>query len=203
MFRISKTVSMFAVASLSLGLIACGEDPPPETPQPPPPTPPPAPTPVVEPDPVPDTPASQGPCDAAQTLALKQAITGREKAELSGLMKPEQVFRCEHVLEGGTIEIPVTVQPNKCYSALAGSFPNITEVDLKVVLNFDGELPAGLNAFKNTVFAEDAETGPTAAIGRSPSCIKNLTPLMLPVPVKVIATAREGAGPMAIQVYSK
>ena len=38
---------------------------------------------------------------------------------------------------------------------------------MKVVLNFEGELPAALNAFKNTVFAEDAESGPTAAI-RSP-----------------------------------
>lgn len=199
-----RNVSMtLAVASLSLGLIACGDDPQPD----PPPQPPPAPSPTAVvpapvPDPVPDPSVETGPCDATRTLALKTAIEGRHKAELNAAMKPEGVFHCEMVAEGGTIEVPITVQQGQCYSALAGSFPNITEVDMKVVFNVDN-LPPIIQAFKDQVIAEDAETGPTAAVGRSNNCIKHAFPFPIPAPMKVIVTARSGAGPMAVQIYRK
>jgi hypothetical protein len=191
-----------AAASLSVGLIACGDEPADPPPQPTP-TPAPTPTPTVVPDPVPDTSGVEtGPCDATRTLALKTAIEGRHTAELGSGMKAEGVFRCEYVAEGGTIVVPVTVQQGQCYSALAGSFPNITEVDIKVLVNTDN-LPPIFQAMKDTPLAEDAETGPTAAVGRKSNCIKHNFPLPIPVPVKVIVTARHGAGPLAVQLYRK
>lgn len=192
------------VMALSLGLVACGEDPPPDPPPQPTntPAPTPTPTPTTAPDPVP-TGVATGPCDAGTTLNLKSAIEGRHKAELSAAMKPEGVFRCEIVNEGETIEIPITVQPGQCYSALAGSFPNITEVDIKVVFNVAENLPPVFQAFKDQAVAEDAETGPTAAVGRSNNCIKHNFAIPLPAPMKVVVTARNGSGPMAVQVYRK
>jgi hypothetical protein len=194
----------FAVATLSLGLIACGEDPPPDPPpQPTNTAPPPTPTPMPTADPVPEptTGIETGPCDANRTLALKTAIEGRQKAELSAHMKPEGVFRCEMVNEGGTIEVPVTLQQGKCYSMLAGSFPNITEVDMKLVFNLTDNVPPVFQAIKDQPAAQDSETGPTASIGRKGSCFKN--PWPLPAPMKVVVTATSGAGPLAVQVYSK
>lgn len=200
MFRnVSMTV---AVATLSLGLVACSEDPPPETPPQPTPVPAPTPTPTVVPDPVPPAPTAEtGPCDATRTLALKTAIEGRKTAELSASMKPEGVFRCEMVAEGGSFEVPVTLQQGKCYSMLAGSFPNITEVDMRLMLNLTDNIPPIFAAIKDQPAAQDSETGPTAAIGRGTNCFKN--PWPLPAPMKVVVTATAGAGPLAVQIYSK
>ena len=189
------------VAALSLGFIACGDDPPPDPPPQPTnvPAPVPTPTPTVVPDPAPA--ADLGPCDATNTLALKTAIEGRHTAELSGGMKPDGVFRCEMVAEGGTIEVPVTLQQGKCYTMLAGSFPNITEVDMKMVFNVAEGLPPIFQALKDQPAAQDSETGPTASIGRANNCFKN--PWPLPAPMKVIVKAAAGGGPLASQVYSK
>ncbi len=190
-----------AVASLSLGLIAC-EEPQAEPPPQPPPTPTPVPTPqptVAAPTPAPVASVETGPCDATRLLALKTAIEGRHKAELAHHMKPEGVFRCEMVAEGGSIEVPVTLQQGKCYSMLAGSFPNITEVDMKLVVNIGEGLPPIFAALKDQPAAQDAETGPTASIGRGTSCFKN--PWPLPAPMKVVVTAKIGAGPLAVQIY--
>ncbi len=201
MFRnVSLTLG---VAALSLGLVACGEDPPPDPPPQPPPAPAPTPVPtVVEPTPDPVPTVETGPCDATRTLALKTAIEGRKTAELSSTMKPEGVFRCELVAEGGGFEVPVTIQPGKCYSALAGSFPNITEVDMRLLLNAVENLPPLLAGLKDQPAAQDSETGPTAAIGRKDSCYR-LPPLAPPIPMKVVVTATAGAGPLAVQIFSK
>ncbi len=200
MFR--KVPMTVVVASLSLGLVACGDDPPPDPPPQPTPV---APTPTPVPTPVPTDPppptVETGPCDAARTLALKTAIEGRHAAELTTSMKPEGQFRCEHVAEGGTIEVPVTLQQGRCYSMLAHSFPNITEVEMKLVVNVGDNLPPIFAAIKDQPVAQDSETGPTAAIGRGKNCFKNSW--MLPAPMKVVVTAKAGAGPLAVQIYSK
>jgi hypothetical protein len=191
-------VSLFALAAL--GLMGCGDDQPPETPPPAPPDPV-APVPVT-PDPVPPpVPTVQtGPCDAQMTLSLKTAIEGRGPRELSGNMKAEGAFRCEWVAEGGKISVPVTVQQG-CYTFLAHSFPNVTELNVYLKPNLGPNPTPPLSAFANQVIGEDSETGPTGAIGKAPNCFKN--PLPIPFPMVVEVVAQSGAGPIAVQVYSK
>jgi hypothetical protein len=159
---------------------------------PPPPPPPPAPT---------TDPTAVGPCDAVTQLALQTAIQSREKAELGPGMKKEGTFRCEKVTEGGSTKVPVTLQPGRCYTFLAHSFPNVTEVNVFVKPNFGPQPPPLLAGFANMVFAQDAETGPTASIGKGTDCFKN--PLPLPGAAVVDVVSQAGAGPVALQIYSK
>jgi hypothetical protein len=156
-------------------------------PQPPPPPPPP-------PEPV------AGPCDATITLALQTAIQAREKAEVTFGLKPEGQFQCQTVPEGGMVQVPVTLQQGKCYTALAHSFPNVTEVDMFLKPNL-GPNPNPLFASLAPTLAQDSETGPTASIASGKNCYKNALPL--PIAAVIEVKARTGAGPVAVQVYSK
>jgi hypothetical protein len=188
-------------AALALGVMACGDEPVETPPQPVPDPVVPAPTPdPVVPAPVPQPTVQTGPCDAQMTLSLKTAIEGRHARELGGSMKAEGAFRCEYVPEGGKITVPVTIQQG-CYTILAHSFPNVTEIQLYLKPNLGPNPTPPLSAFVNQVIAEDSETGPTGAIGKAPNCFKN--PLPVPFPMMVEMVAKTGAGPIAVQVYSK
>jgi hypothetical protein len=161
------------------------------------------PVPPPEPPPPPPAPAAQtGPCDATMTLALKTAIEARAKTQLGAGMKPEGTFTCTHILEGQTVQVPVTVQPGKCYAALAHSFPNVTELDLFLKPNL-GPTPNPLLApIATLVFGQDTETGPTASIGSGQNCMKHPGGLInIPIAAMAEAVAKAGAGPVAVQVY--
>jgi hypothetical protein len=186
--------------ALLVTLSAC-KDPEPETPPPPPPDAGPPPEPPPPPPPPAEPTVTTGPCDATMTLALQTAIQAREKKETTFGMKPEGAFTCQLVAEGTSATVPVTLQPGKCYTALAASFPNVTEVDLFLKPNFGDPPPPLLVAFAGVVLAQDTETGPTASIGQGQNCYKN--PLPIPGAGVVEVKARTGSGPVAVQVYSK
>ncbi len=147
------------------------------------------------------TTAASGPCDATMQLALQTAIKGREAAEVSAGMKPESTFNCQVVQAGGTMSVPVNLLQGKCYTFLAHSFPNVTDIDLFLKPNFGPTPPPLLAPFANTVVAQDSEQGPTASIGKGQNCFKN--PFPIPGPVIAEVTAKQGEGPIAIQVYVK
>jgi hypothetical protein len=162
----------------------------------------PVPSPAPEPPPPPTV--QTGPCDATMTLALKTAIEARAKKELSPGMKPEGVFTCQLVAEGGTVQVPVTVQAGKCYAALAHSFPNVTELDLIAKPNLGPNPNPLLAPIATLVFGQDVETGPTASVGGGANCMKHPGGLItIPVAAIAEATAKAGAGPVAVQVYVK
>ena len=166
-----------------------------EQPLPPPPTPPP-------PPPPPPAPTTQtGPCDATMQVALQTAIEAREKAELTFGMKKEGTFGCELVAEGGMMTVAVSLQPGRCYTALANSFPNVSEVDLFLKPNLGPSPPPLLASFAGMVMAQDSETGPIASIGAGKNCYKN--PFPVPGAAVLEVKARTGSGPVAVQVYSK
>jgi len=201
MFRTEACLSLLAVVA-TFGLAGCGSDP--EPPPAPPPQPPPEPTATVA-EPAPTATATTGittgPCDATMHLALQTAIQARAKKDLSFHMKPEGAFTCQTVNEGESATVPVTLQPGRCYSFLAHSFPNVTEIDVFLKPNFGNPAPPLLAAFANMVFAQDSETGPVASIGPGKNCFKN--PMPIPGAAMVEVTARIGSGPVAVQVYSK
>jgi hypothetical protein len=146
-------------------------------------------------------PPVDGPCDGTMQLALQTAIKGRETAELGPGVKAESAFVCQTVAAGGKITVPVTLQPGKCYTFLAHSFPNVTDIDVFLRPNLGPSPPPLLAMFANTVIAQDSEQGPIASIGGGKNCFKN--PFPIPGAGVVEVVAKQGGGPIAIQVYSK
>ncbi len=195
---VKKSVLLGFVAVLSIGTAGCGEEKPPEVPV----------TPVltatVTATAVPVPPPAQpqaGACDSVMSAALQTAIQARAKQELSWGMKAEGAFVCETVSQGGAAKVAANLQPGRCYTFVAESFPNVTELDVFLKPNFGPTPPPLLAVAANTVLAQDSDNGPRATIGRGKNCYK--WPFPLPAAVVVHATARTGAGPVAVQVYSR
>lgn len=196
---IQRGLGALTVLFVASSITACGDEPPPEypvttatvpVPAPPPPTPPPAPT------------VQLGPCDATMQVALQTAIEAR-KSELSPGMKAEGGFGCETVAEGGTLKLAVSLQPGRCYTILANSFPNVSELDMYLKPNLGPNPNPLLASLAGTVLAQDNETGAIAAIGSGKNCYKNALPIPIPIAGMIELTARTGGGPIAVQVFSK
>ena len=189
-----------AAALVLLGTLSCSSEP--ETPEQPYPT---ATTPPPEPPPPPPPPeptVQTGPCDATMQVAMQAAIEERAKKELAFGLKPEGAFSCQLVAEGEKVTVPVTLQPGKCYAIIAHSYPNITDIDIFLKPNLGPNPPPLLLGFANVVLAQDSEQGPISSIGSGKNnCYKN--PFPIPGAAVVEGVAKAGAGPFAIQVYSK
>lgn len=142
-----------------------------------------------------------GPCDNVMSLALQTAIKAREKDELSWGMKPDSALACAHVADGTSTAARLMLQTGKCYTFIAESFPNVTEVEVQMKLDMGDQPPAILAQFASVPMAVDQDTGPRATVGRKDDCYKWEFPL--PAPVRVEVTARGGHGPVAIQAYSR
>lgn len=187
------------VATLSTG---CDEPEVPPQPVPSATAPIPAPSTAAPVPPPPPAPTVQtGPCDANTQLALQTAIEARAKKEVQGAKPVGTVINCEFVAEGGTITVPVQLQSGKCYTVLAHSMGNITDIDMYLKLNMGAGLPPQVAAL-NPVLGQDAENGPTASIGAGGSCYKQAIPL-IPIAAQVEATAKVGNGPIAVRIYEK
>ncbi|MBW2528485.1 MAG: hypothetical protein JRI23_30195 [Deltaproteobacteria bacterium] len=148
------------------------------------------------------TPTVQtGPCDNVMSLALHTAIKAREKDELAYGMKPDGMLACAQVAEGTSAAARLMLQTGKCYTFIAESFPNVTEVEVQMKLDMGDTPPPILAQFGAMPMAVDQDQGPRATIGRKDGCYKWEFPL--PAPVRVEVTARGGDGPVAVQAYSR
>src|SRR5262249_36102262 len=99
-------------------------------------------------------------------------------------------FRQDDVLE-----LAFTLQPGKCYAAMAVSSGGIEDLVLELAtstLQVPNLPPVGL--------ARNMPPGPDVTLG-APNCFKN--PMPLPIPVLVRLKAAKGAGLAAAQVLSK
>jgi hypothetical protein len=93
---------------------------------------------------------------------------------------------------GQCLEVQVTLNPGKCYTAIAtGAGP--TEVDVQLQLPLP---PPG-----NQTIAQDNASGPMAVLGKSPDCFKNPSPF--PAPMKLVLKVPAGQGMAAAQLYEK
>ncbi len=150
-------------------------------------------------------PVAAQPCDGNIHLALQMAIKAREAQDLGRGMTAESNYSCQVVPEGGTLSIPVTLQPGHCYSFLGASYPNVSELDLVLKPNVGGAnlaaMPFLTPFLAMAVLAQDGESGPLATVGKGSACFTNPFPFAGPAIIE--AKARTGAGPIAVQVYSK
>lgn len=155
------------------------------------------------------TPTVQkGPCAVPQQLAMEAMIEARAKGDTPASRPADNTsFKCETYMDQGEVmAMPVVLQPGKCYSVIGVSMGNITELD--VVLKVDalaGALPPGMNL--QPILAQDSETGPQAVIGSKNNCWKNPfgnNPLFqIAVPARIEVTPKQGAGSVAVKLYSR
>lgn len=95
---------------------------------------------------------------------------------------------------GQQLETLITMQPGKCYTAIAVGLPAVSEVNIQLVASTP--VPG-----MNPVLAQDQTTGPQAVLGKAPNCYKWALPL--PGSAKVITSVAAGTGVAAVQVYEK
>jgi len=96
---------------------------------------------------------------------------------------------------GTSLDLPIQLQPNKCYSVIAVGVPPVAEVALELQLTtiVPGMAP---------VLAVDQDTGATAVLGRKPTCYKWMFGV-IPAPAKVVVRVTSGSGLVVAQAYEK
>jgi hypothetical protein len=97
--------------------------------------------------------------------------------------------------QGQSLELPIQLQPNKCYSVVAMGLPPVTEVavELQLTTIIPGMAP---------VLAVDQDTGATAVLGRKATCYKWMFGV-IPAPAKIVVRVTGGSGLVAAQAYEK
>lgn len=148
------------------------------------------------------TAPTQTGCDAANIATFTGIFASRANIE-APRMQAEGGIICGNVTEGGTVQGGTfLLEPGKCYTVVANSLPNVTEVDVALVIDASvAGLPTNIVEMAKTPIAVDSETGAMGTIGPKNACYSWKLPL--PAPVKVIVKARNGSGPIGAQVYSR
>lgn len=133
--------------------------------------------------------------DPAAAAAITPALLELGKTEVQAGAKPVGQALVGNFGQGQSLEIPIQLQPNKCYSVVAMGLPPVTEVALELQLTtvIPGMAP---------VLAVDQDTGPTAVLGRKATCYKWMFGV-IPAPAKVVVKVTGGSGLVAAQAYEK
>jgi len=119
-------------------------------------------------------------------------LTPLQQSEAPG-MQPEGSAVAGQCTEGQTFELPLTLQPGKCYTVIAVSM-GVQELDAMIAAQPLPNLPP-------TPLAQDNSSGGQAVVAGKGSCFKNAAPIA--VPAKVIVKATRGGGSAVAQVYVK
>ena len=119
-------------------------------------------------------------------------LTPLQQSEAPG-MQPEGSATAGQCQEGQTFELPLTLQPGKCYTVIAVSM-GVQELDAMIAAQPLPQIPP-------TPLAQDQSTGGQAVVAGKGSCFRNAAPIA--VPAKVIVKATRGAGSAVAQVYVK
>jgi hypothetical protein len=133
--------------------------------------------------------------DPAAAAAITPALIELGKKEVQPGAKPVGEALVGNFGQGHSLEIPIQLQPNKCYSVVAMGLPPVTEVTVELQLTtvIPGMAP---------VLAVDQDTGATAVLGRKATCYKWMFGV-IPAPGKVVVRVTGGSGLVAAQAYEK
>jgi len=133
--------------------------------------------------------------DATAAAAVTPILAGLVKDNVQSGAKPVGDAVVGNFGANQTLEFPVQLQPNKCYTVIAAGLPPVSEVGLQLQLTtvLPGMAP---------VLAVDSDRGPTAVIGKKTQCYK-WTLGVIPAPGKVVVQVPGGTGLVAAQVYEK
>lgn len=152
---------------------------------------------------VPGTPAAPPPptgptaqrLDATAAAAVAPILAALQKDNVQAGAKPVGETVAGNFGQNQTLEFPVQLQPNKCYTVVAAGLPPITEVNVQLQLTT--VLPG-----MSPVLAVDSDRGVVAVIGKKGSCYK-WTLGVIPAPGKVVLQVPGAGGLVAAQVYEK
>ena len=158
---------------------------------------------VVVNEPVETAPPPASPDCSAADLANFTGVFGTRSPTEAPSMAPEGGMVCGNVPEGGKVQGNVfMLDPGKCYTVIANGLPNITEIDVALMIDASAAgLPPNIVEMAKSPVAVDSETGPMGTIGPKSNCYRWNLPI--PAPVRVVVTAKNGAGPIAAQVFSR
>jgi hypothetical protein len=139
------------------------------------------------------TTAAGGACSPIAVGAFATPLlTGLQQSEAAG-MQPEGSSAAGQCAEGQQFELPLTLQPGKCYTVISVSM-GVQELDAQIATQPVPQAPP-------LVLAQDNASGGQAVVAGKGSCFKNPSPIA--VPGKVIIKATRGAGAAVAQVYVK
>jgi hypothetical protein len=133
--------------------------------------------------------------DAAAAAAIQPIIAGLVKDNVQAGAKPVGELLVGNFTQGQTLDMPIQLQPNKCYTVVATGLPPITEVNVQLQLTtvIPGMAP---------VLAVDQDNGATAVLGKKTACYRWMFGV-IPAPGKVVVQVMGGSGVVAAQAYEK
>jgi hypothetical protein len=133
--------------------------------------------------------------DATATAAVQPILAGLVKDNVQAGAKPIGDVLVGNFQTGQTLDMPIQLQPNKCYTVVATGLPPVTEVNVQLQLTtvIPGMAP---------VLAVDPDRGATAVLGKKAACYKWMFGV-IPAPGKVIVQVTGGSGLVAAQAYEK
>jgi hypothetical protein len=133
--------------------------------------------------------------DATAGAAVQPLLNQLAKQETQPGMKPIGPTLVGNFQQGQSLDVPIQLTPNKCYSVVAASLPPVTEVNvqLQLVTPIPGAAP---------VLAIDQDSGPTAVLGKKATCYRWMLG-SFPAPAKVVVQVVGGSGLVAAQAYEK
>jgi hypothetical protein len=133
--------------------------------------------------------------DATATAAVQPILAGLLKDNVQAGAKPVGDVLVGSFQTGQTLDMPIQLQPNKCYTVVATGLPPVTEVNVQLQLTtvIPGMAP---------VLAVDQDQGATAVLGKKATCYKWMFGV-IPAPGKVIVQVTGGSGLVAAQAYEK
>lgn len=133
--------------------------------------------------------------DTSSAAALQPIIAGLVKDNVEAGAKPVGGLLVGNFAQGQTLDVPVTLNPNKCYTVIATGLPPVTEVNIQLQLTtvLPGVTP---------VLAVDSDTGATAVLGKKSACYRWMFGGTA-ASGKVVVQVMGGSGIVAAQAYEK
>jgi hypothetical protein len=133
--------------------------------------------------------------DATAGAAVKPLLDELAKKETQPGSKPIGETLVGNFQQGQSLEIPIQLTPNKCYTVVAAALPPVTEVNLQIqlVTPVPGAAP---------VLAIDQDSGANAVLGRKATCYRWMLGV-IPAPAKVVVQVAGGSGLVIAQAYEK
>jgi hypothetical protein len=133
--------------------------------------------------------------DATAAAAVQPILAGMVKDNVQAGAKPVGDILVGNFTQGQTLDMPIQLQPNKCYTVVATGLPPVSEVNVQLTLTtvIPGMAP---------VLAVDQDSGPVAVVGKKTACYKWMFGV-IPAPGKVIVHVTGGNGLVAAQAYEK
>jgi len=133
--------------------------------------------------------------DATAAAAVTPILASLTKDNVQAGAKPIGEAVVGNFAQGQTLEFPIQLQPNKCYTIVAAGLPPVGEVNVQLEL-------ATVVPGMAPVLAVDQDRGALAVLGKKSGCYRWMFGVIA-APGKVVLQVPAGSGLVAAQAYEK